>query len=122
MMPFRATISKNIEKIQILDIETIAPGFGNRLNDFDFFERKNLIPRKEVALISVAATLFLVQLLFEKQLHRMGPFGVGEYLISITAYLLAGMWEAVFTDRGTSLIAVLNSTRAFRAMKRNQTT
>jgi Cd2+/Zn2+-exporting ATPase len=27
---------------------------------------------------------------------------------------IAGMWEAVFADMGTSLLAVINSTRALR--------
>jgi Cd2+/Zn2+-exporting ATPase len=34
--------------------------------------------------------------------------------VSLGAVGLAGMWEAVFTDMGTALLAVLNSTRALR--------
>jgi Cd2+/Zn2+-exporting ATPase len=35
--------------------------------------------------------------------------------ISFGAFGLTGMWEAVFADMGTALIAVLNSTRALKA-------
>ncbi|NLW31080.1 MAG: cadmium-translocating P-type ATPase [Fibrobacter sp.] len=39
------------------------------------------------------------------------------FFISFGAFGLAGMWEAVFADMGTAIIAVLNSTRALRIAK-----
>jgi Cd2+/Zn2+-exporting ATPase len=50
-------------------------------------------PVNDVAVIVVAGVFFLIQLLFEQQLHH-SPWGIGEYVISISAYLLAG-WNVL---------------------------
>jgi Cd2+/Zn2+-exporting ATPase len=50
-------------------------------------------PVNDVAVIIVAGVLFLIQLLFEQQLHRT-PWGLGEYIIAVSAYLLAG-WNVL---------------------------
>lgn len=49
--------------------------------------------KKEVATISVALFFFLLHLIFERQLHHT-PWGIGEYAVALTAYLLAG-WNVL---------------------------
>jgi Cd2+/Zn2+-exporting ATPase len=48
---------------------------------------------KQLVTIVIAFVLFLVQLLFEQQLHQT-PWGIGEYVVAVSAYLLAG-WNVL---------------------------
>jgi Cd2+/Zn2+-exporting ATPase len=56
-------------------------------------EHEEINQKKEIVTISIAFLLFLVQLLFEKNLHK-APWGIAEYSISLSAYLLAG-WNVL---------------------------
>jgi Cd2+/Zn2+-exporting ATPase len=51
-------------------------------------------PQKDLATISVAVALFLIQLFFKPQLQHLLPWGVGEYAVALAAYLLAG-WNVL---------------------------
>lgn len=67
---------------------------GHSHGDGDFDLKEELVP------IVLVAILFVLGLVFEKQLHST-PYSVGEYLVFIPAYLLSG-WN-VLTSAGRNI-------------------
>jgi Cd2+/Zn2+-exporting ATPase len=95
-----ATLTLHIDTNEIdsirREIKKIEPDVDISIPDQD---RHSTVPSQkfhpvnEVAIVVAAGVLFLIQLLFEQQLHRT-PWGLGEYIIAISAYLLAG-WNVL---------------------------